>query len=47
MSQTDRRLETADDTPLDNSSDGYATGLITFALAQVEARQASEIWVKR
>jgi squalene-hopene/tetraprenyl-beta-curcumene cyclase len=29
-----------DDTPLDTSSDGYATGLIAFALEQVEAPQA-------
>jgi squalene-hopene/tetraprenyl-beta-curcumene cyclase len=30
----------SDNTPLDTSSDGYATGLIAFALEQLEAPQA-------
>ena len=40
MSQLIGAWKRHDDTPLDTSSDGYATGLIAFALEQVEAPQA-------
>jgi hypothetical protein len=40
MSQLIGAWKRHDDTPLDTSSDGYATGRIAFALEQVEAPQA-------
>jgi squalene-hopene/tetraprenyl-beta-curcumene cyclase len=40
MSQLIGAWKRHDDTPLDTSSDGYATGLIAFALEQVKAPQA-------
>jgi squalene-hopene/tetraprenyl-beta-curcumene cyclase len=40
MSQLVGAWKRHDNTPLDTSSDGYATGLIAFALEQVEAPQA-------
>jgi squalene-hopene/tetraprenyl-beta-curcumene cyclase len=40
MSQLIGAWKRHDDTPLDTASDGYATGLIAFALEQVEAPQA-------
>ncbi len=40
MSQLIGAWKRHDDTPLDTSSDGYATGLIAFALEQVEAPRA-------
>ena len=40
MSQLIGGWKRHDDTPLDTSSDGYATGLIAFALEQIEAPQA-------
>jgi squalene-hopene/tetraprenyl-beta-curcumene cyclase len=40
MSQLIGAWKRHDDNPLDTSSDGYATGLIAFALEQVEAPQA-------
>ena len=40
MSQLIGAWKRHDDTPLDTSSDGYATGLIAFTLEQVDAAQA-------
>ena len=40
MSQLIGAWKRSDGTPLDTASDGYATGLIAFALEQVEAPQA-------
>ena len=40
MSQLVGAWKRHDDTPLESSSDGYATGLIAFALEQIEAPQA-------
>ena len=40
MSQLVGAWKRHDDTPLDTSSDGYATGLIAFAFEQVESPQA-------
>ena len=40
MSQLIGAWKRHDNTPLDTTSDGYATGLIAFALEQVEAPQA-------
>ena len=40
MSQMIGPWKRHDDTPLDTSSDGYATGLIAYALEQVQAPQA-------
>jgi squalene-hopene/tetraprenyl-beta-curcumene cyclase len=40
MSQLIGAWKRHDNTPLDTASDGYATGLIAFALEQVEAPQA-------
>ena len=42
MSQLIGAWKRHDNTPLDSASDGYATGLIAFALEQVEAPQAQE-----
>jgi squalene-hopene/tetraprenyl-beta-curcumene cyclase len=42
MSQLIGAWKRHDNTPLDTSSDGYATGLIAFALEQVEAPQAQD-----
>jgi squalene-hopene/tetraprenyl-beta-curcumene cyclase len=42
MSQLIGAWKRHDNTPLDTSSDGYATGLIAFALEQVKAPQAQQ-----